>query len=330
LDRREKVLDGLALDGLGLEIGGSYGPLAAGDPALKVKTLDHLDRAALVAKYKSSAVDTALIQPVDYVWSGERYLDLVGETRFDWIVASHVIEHVPDLVGFINECAEILTPGGRLSLVVPDKRREFDCYRPPTGLGSVIDAHLQGRRFSSPGLAAEFGLNTARLDGRDVWTDEDRGTPQFLYGLEVAKGLMGSVQAGAYVDIHAWVFTPHSFRLMIEDLHSLGLLRLREALYRPSPEHEFFIQLSADGAGPGLSRLDLCILALEEQRVLNAPLTVAQNELDAIEPGNAQLAADLETLRAENERLRETLDAFRTSTSWRVTAPLRALKGLAG
>ncbi|HTK36831.1 MAG TPA: methyltransferase domain-containing protein [Caulobacteraceae bacterium] len=328
MDRREKVLGGLALEGLGLEIGGSYGPLAAGDPALKVKTLDHLDQAALIAKYKSAAVDTALIQPVDYVWSGERYLDLIGETRFDWIVASHVIEHVPDLIGFINECAEILAPGGRLSLVVPDKRREFDCYRPPTGLGSVIDAHLEGRRFSSCGLAAEFGLNTARLDGRDIWTDEDRGTPQFIYGLDVAKRLMQRVETGAYVDIHAWVFTPHSFRLMIEDLHSLGLLQLRETLYRPSAEHEFYIQLSPDGAGPGLSRLELCILALQEQCFWNGCLGTMQSEPEASRPGNDPPTEDLEVLRAENARLRKTLEAVRTSTSWRITSALRALKGL--
>ncbi len=266
MDRRETILEGLALDGLGLEIGGGYGPIAAGDPALRVKSLDHLDRAGLIAKYEKANVDISRIQPVDYVWSGQRYLDLVGETRFDWILASHVIEHVPDLVGFVNGCAEVLTPDGRLSLVVPDKRREFDCYRPPSGLGGVIDAHLENRRLSSKGLAAEFALNIALLDGRDTWLDQDRGTPQFLYGLDVARAMMNSLDEGGYIDIHAWVFTPHSFRLLIEDLYGLGLSHLREASFTPSDQCEFFIQLSRDGAGPGIDRLDLTLLALDEMR----------------------------------------------------------------
>ncbi len=62
LDRRERILTGLNLDGLGLEIGPGYNPLAAGDPQLRVKTLDHLDQAGLIEKYAKTAVDTSRIQ----------------------------------------------------------------------------------------------------------------------------------------------------------------------------------------------------------------------------------------------------------------------------
>ncbi len=118
---------------------------------------------------------------MDYVWSGQPYTELMGAVRFDWVLASHVIEHVPDLIGFINECGELLTPGGRLSLAVPDRRCEFDYYRPCAGLGSVVDAHLEGRRRSSPGLAAEFALYICQLDGRDIWGASERGAPQLRH-----------------------------------------------------------------------------------------------------------------------------------------------------
>jgi SAM-dependent methyltransferase len=301
---------------LGLEIGSSYNPIAAGDPALDVRTLDHLDQAGLVAKFGGGEVDTSRIQPVDYVWSGERYLDLVGETRFDWVLASHVVEHVPDFVGFLNGCAEILKPGGVLHLMVPDRRREFDYYRPCTGLGAVVDAHLQGRRLSSPGLAAEFALYMARLGGRDVWTDRDRGTPEFTHPEWVGRSFLERAQAGEYLDIHAWVFTPHSFRLLIEDLNVLELLALREAAFEATEEHEFHVQLSAQGAGPALSRQALCGLALAESR---APAL-------AVEPP----AGGQAFLEAENARLGAEVEALRASTSWRVTAPLRALRRLGG
>ena len=206
MDRRERILAGLHLKGLGLEVGGSHGPLAAGYPDLRVKTLDYQDQAGLIAKYESMKVDTSRIQPVDYVWSGERYADLVGDTRFDWIVASHVIEHVPDLIGFINECGEILTPKGRLALAVPDRRCEFDYFRPASGLGSVVDAHLQGRKLSSPGLAAEFALYMSQLEGRDTWEPWDTGVPTLRHPEQVAANLLKACQTGQYHDIHAWVF----------------------------------------------------------------------------------------------------------------------------
>ena len=67
MDRRDKILSNLKLDGLGLEIGPSINPLAAGSPGLTVRTLDFMSQPDLVAKYGAIGEDTSRIQPVDYV-----------------------------------------------------------------------------------------------------------------------------------------------------------------------------------------------------------------------------------------------------------------------
>jgi SAM-dependent methyltransferase len=317
MDRRSRILDGLDLSGLGLEIGPSYSPIAAGDPALRVKTLDHIDQAALIEKYRNDPlVDVGRIQPVDYVWSGERYIDLVGDTRFDWIVASHVIEHVPDVVGFINECAEILTPGGVLSLAVPDKRYEFDYYRPPTGLARLVDAHYDGRRLTSPGSVAEHLLNHATLDGRQTWSEHEQGVPSSADDFDLVRYGMDQTRRGEYVDMHAWAFTPHSFRLAMHDLHKLGLLTVKELSFSGSVGCEFYCQLSLAGAGDVPDRLTMNRRALRE-------LMSATSEEAPARPG-------AETLKTENADLRRRLTALEASSSWRLTAPLRALAGLTG
>ena len=313
MDRRDKVLQDLNLSGLGLEIGAGYSPVAAGDPALNVRTLDHLDTAALVEKYSVHDVDVGLIQPVDYVWSGQRYRDLVGETRFDWIIASHVIEHVPDMVGFINECGEILTEDGVLSLVIPDKRFCFDYFRPPTGLSRFVDAHIDGRRISSPGSVAELFINFARLEDGRTWSWELGGEPQAQNRHDKALHGLGQVSRGEYVDTHAWVFTPHSLRLAVHDLHKLELLQLRERSFSDTAGNEFFLQLSRGGGGEVPDRHTLT------QRALREMSTHAGAEPPIRPPPPPDLRPEVEALQA-------VLADIQGSTSWRVTAPLRALK----
>src|SRR5262245_51434967 len=42
--------------------------------------------------------------------------------KYDYIAASHVIEHVPDVIGWLRALHRLLRPSGVVFLVVPDKR----------------------------------------------------------------------------------------------------------------------------------------------------------------------------------------------------------------
>jgi SAM-dependent methyltransferase len=42
-----------------------------------------------------------------------------GDNEFETIICRHVIEHVPDVIGFINELHRITKHGGRLKVVTP-------------------------------------------------------------------------------------------------------------------------------------------------------------------------------------------------------------------
>ena len=98
--------------------------------------------------------------------------------------------------------------------------------------------------------------------------------------LETAENRYQRALAGTYVDVHAWVFTPSSFRLAMEDLHALGLTRLREARFHDTVGCEFFIQLSAVGTGPGLSRIEMAERAVRERGAVRAE--------PAVPPSSAQ------------------------------------------
>lgn len=106
MNRIEKVLSCLKMDGKGLEIGPSHNPIAPKKKGFDVQIIDHLDRDGLIKKYESHVnlgVNITNIEDVDYVWSGQPLSELVGlKYHYDWIIASHVIEHVPDLITFFQ------------------------------------------------------------------------------------------------------------------------------------------------------------------------------------------------------------------------------------
>lgn len=242
--REQIILRGIDRTSHGLEIGPSHRPIAAKRHGFNVRILDHLDAAALREKYASHGVDVDAIEEVDYVWTGEPLDELVAGERFSWIIASHVIEHVPDLVGFLNACERILAPGGVLALAVPDKRYCFDCERENSSLARVIDVAQARLTNHSAGTAAEYFLKVCRKGGQIAWDDRHRGAIEPVHGLQDALDAMARIREGHYFDLHAWVFTPDSFRQIINDLHDLKLVRLRERHFHPTRGCEFFVTLA--------------------------------------------------------------------------------------
>lgn len=266
MTRTERLLQHVNRQGRGIEIGPSHSPVAPKRDGFDVRIIDTLDQAGLRAKYATHAVDRDRIEAVDYVWTGQRYADLVPPPHaFDWIIASHVIEHTPDLIAFLNDCAALLAPEGVLSLAIPDKRYCFDRFRPTSALAHVLDAHLRGATHHSPGSIAEFMLNAVSRGGSIAWSPEAAGEFKALCSLEeVAAHFREARTAPSGLDVHAWCFTPASFRLLVRDLNALGLIALREVASHPTDASEFYVTLGKHGALPAEDRLELAERARAE------------------------------------------------------------------
>ncbi|MCI2975910.1 MAG: class I SAM-dependent methyltransferase [Ferrimicrobium sp.] len=264
MEREQIILHGLDLERPGLEIGPSHRPVVPKRSGYDVTTLDSCTAEELRRKYRDD-VDISQIEEVDLVWHGESYIDLVGDRRFAWIIASHVIEHVPDLIGLLQSCESILTDDGVISLVIPDKRYSFDYYRPISSIGSVIDAHLDHRVEPSVGDAIDYYLSTVRRSGVGAWYKGFHGDDEIVHGIDQAR--IVAKQQDPYAvfdqfDPHLWIFVPQSLRLMLEDLFDLGYLGVRECYFHPTTTTEFYLQLSRGGAGNPMERID----ALKQQR----------------------------------------------------------------
>ena len=114
---------------MGLEIGPLTRPLLTKVDG-RTFYADHSSTEDLIKKYKGDpAVPEGDICEVDYDLRVVPLSKTNNHGNYDYVVASHVIEHVPDIIGWLGEIESILKVGGSLALVVPDKRYTFDYFR---------------------------------------------------------------------------------------------------------------------------------------------------------------------------------------------------------
>jgi SAM-dependent methyltransferase len=231
----------------GVEIGPLDRPLVPPGSS-EVYFVDHLSTDDLRQKYaKDPGVSPLDIVPIDFVWRDQPLKALVGDKApLDYVVASHVIEHVPDLLGWLNEMADALKVGGRLVLVVPDKRFTFDVMRRTSSIHDVLAAHQEQRR--RPGLRQilDYSIHVVNADCYSLWADySQRNTLKFYHDQDFLIRTVGHFNEGKYIDVHCWVFTPWSFFeiLALAQDQALVPFDLVHSLTTQENDLEFYVQL---------------------------------------------------------------------------------------
>lgn len=231
------------LPGKVLEVGPSLRPMAPRREGFDVTIVDHLDHVALRAKYKDTGVDLDIIEDVDYIWTGQSLPDLVGAATYDWAIAAHVGEHTPDLIRFLNDFGAVLTPTGRLGLVLPDKRFCFDIERPSASLSRVIDAHERGDIRPSVGAVAEHCIYAQKRDGAISWLPQATGVLEPVHTLDQVHERIDLTRAGEYKDVHVWCFTMNEFGDLIDKLVQLNFLNVEiSRIHQPTDCTEFYVE----------------------------------------------------------------------------------------
>ena len=231
--------------------GVEFGPLSR-PMALKKNTeiyyIDHCTTEELKAKYAGDIhAHVDKIVDVDFVSRGEKLADLIGDKApLDYIIASHVIEHVPDVAGWLLDMHASLTDGGTLYLVVPDKRFTFDLHRRTASLEEVESAYREKRTRPGLRLVLDHFANVVNVSTWALWEDYSRvNDVPFAHGPEYLDLAYKNYLEGQYIDIHCWVFTPWSFmELLGEITDKYGLaFRLTHFMTTQSHDLEFYVAL---------------------------------------------------------------------------------------
>ena len=263
-----------------LEIGPSHAPIAPKAAGWNSFVTDYATQEQLRAKFRGYGVNLDAIEPVDFVWTGGALTDAVPAAfhgTFDTIIASHVLEHVPDFVGFFVGAGKLLKPTGTVALALPDKRYCFDIFQPLSSAGEMIDAHLNAVKRHSRRAAFNHCAHIVSADGVTAWGQHPVKEFALLHSFKQAgKALheFSDEPDAPYNDYHAWQFTPAVFELAVLELAMAGLLDFHVVTIYPTAGSEFIVLLQ-----PGAPRFASLELADEARLGLMKRTLVEMREL---------------------------------------------------
>lgn len=223
----------------GLEIGAYDRPIVLKSDG-NIKYLDYYTAEEL-RKKAAAGRDSSEIVEVDYVLHGRRIPEVVTE-KFDYIVASHVVEHVPNIVGWLKELASILKDGGEVFLAVPDKRYTFDFLRPLSTTGMLIENYRNNKTMPSFADVFDVLRYHKKVKILQIWNgkfdvDSVPFSFDFDHCLRQAKNAMTTYFPG-----HCNVFTCESFLQIMNDLIEMAFIPFTIEVVRKNekPFNDFF------------------------------------------------------------------------------------------
>lgn len=236
VDRRQRLLRGCPVaEGRGLEFGALATPLVRKDQG-RVLYVDYTDTENLRRKAaKDPNVDERAVVDVDI---NLELGPLVGQcgplAPFDYAVASHVFEHLPNPVAWLRDVASLLVPGGLVALAVPDRRYTFDFFRTETTAAQLIAWDREGLSRPSLTQLADHYYHVRKVETGRAWVEVPllEGSPRHHHDLQVSR-ILDRAAAGAYVDCHCSVWTSAQFAAVFPEVIRirelpLGILHLDE------------------------------------------------------------------------------------------------------
>jgi SAM-dependent methyltransferase len=288
------------LSGSGVEIGPGHMPFPlpfGGASTLYVDRWQPDDNRELFPELGDAA--EGFIRPDIVADLDTEGLSALADASQDFVIASHVLEHLADPLGQLAGIHRVLRPGGVALILLPDRRQTFDRDRPPTPLDHLVEEHRAGVTAVDDAHLEEFLRATGPWD--DGWSEEER---REVFDLHRRRS------------IHAHTWTQHEFPAVLD--HAVRAMGMRWELLDcafvedapQSIEFGMVLRRSTGGLDPEAlaerlratwSALHERARAVREAAATHEQLVVRFGELSAVAEGHRLAAAGAE---AQLSRLR--------------------------
>lgn len=239
--RKKRLLHKLDPQKLGLEISPLYSPITD----KKIHNVEYTDyTSAEESRRKHADYAHDEIMDLNFIWDQDLPLHECagGKAKYSWAIASHVLEHVPNPIGWMNEISDVIDDGGYLSLALPDPSFTSDLFRETTKFHHVLDAWMNRYTIPSTYQLYDFIRNTTSQGVTATASPRDRHYPP----QEAFSFCMHAWNTGEYIDAHCNVFTPVSFEDIINEACMHGIMNV-EIDDIASGDREFYVRLKKLG-----------------------------------------------------------------------------------
>lgn len=254
-------------------------------------------------------VDTNQVVNIDYVVNDSYKNTFKNVEKFDVVVLSHVIEHMPDIIGFFQDIKHVLKRSGQLIIIYPDARYCFDHFRNGT---SFIDAYdVYRNKDTSSKRVFDFVYDVVHENRANYfWKDPSQNSIMPTNSFEAAEKAAEKAKRGELPDdTHFWPFSNYQLIKFLYDMDRAGLLEFDIVEFYPTPENH-----------------QECMLVLEMKKRPGIKHDIYRKIFDEISPAIASIVdarriAELEdkltALKQEHRLAKDELDAIKGSKKWK-------------
>lgn len=163
-------------------------------------------------------VDIDSIVDIDYVIKGTYSQTFRNEEKFDCVVASHVLEHMTDLIFALIDIGNILKPDGIFCIIYPDKRYSFDHFRMSASFRDAYHVFKHGIRETAPMVFDFYYSAIMENDPYLFWNQSNLTTYLPAKDIKNAEdAYLKAADSRVLEDVHYWPFSDVDFLHFLYD-----------------------------------------------------------------------------------------------------------------
>lgn len=208
-----------------LEISPCFFPLLDKCDSFNLYYCDRVEFETIVEREENNDYRKKLnldVLPIDFVWQDGMALKLCSpHNQYDLIVASHVMEHVPDYLSWLWELYTMLKIGGEVRLVLPDAHKSGEFIRTLSTAAYAYECFVNKQTRSSPSQVFDGLLSITEWNGKLYKRDLLNYKRWYKFDETVRLGIESFER---HIDIHCWAWTPESFEDNIKILTESKLI----------------------------------------------------------------------------------------------------------
>jgi SAM-dependent methyltransferase len=162
IDRRANLSQ--CLFGSGIELGPGHNPFPLKHRGITVRYVDRWEPDTNSELFPELGEDAAFPVPDIISNLDTDRLGVIPDASVDFVIASHVLEHMAEPLGLLQDIYRVVRPGGVLLILLPDRHLTFDRLRNPTSLEHLVAEYEAGVDEVDDAHIEEFVLATAPVD----------------------------------------------------------------------------------------------------------------------------------------------------------------------